>query len=287
MTKVLFSIFKKTKKFLTGKGVEKVPGVLWVFKILLQWLVPKGIVLIEVQGNKMYVDSKDKAMATPLLMDSYEIHETALFKREIRENMLVVDIGANTGYYSLIAAKLVGSNGKVYAFEPEPANYQTLIRHIQINGYTNIVPVQKAISNQCGKTKLFLSEVNPGEPSFCERNISEKAGFLEVDTITLDEFLQDSKVDFIKIDAQGAEGCILEGARRILKDSKLKILMEFWPDGLKNMGTDPLELLHKMQEAGFKIEVIGKANRSSNPAEIIELIKSGKKGEYVNLLFAK
>jgi FkbM family methyltransferase len=287
VTKVLFSVFKKAKMFLTGKGVERVPGVLWVYKILLRWLVPKGTVLIEVQGNKMYVDSKDKAVAVPLLIDSYETYETALFNREIRENMVVVDIGANIGYYSLIAGRLVGNGGKVYAFEPEPANYQTLIRHIQINGYTNIFPVQKAISNQCGKTELFLSEVNLGEPSLCERNISKKAGFLQVETITLDEFFQDCRVDFIKIDAQGAEGRILEGAQQVLKDSKLKIMMEFWPDGLKNMGTDPLQLLQRMLEAGFKIEVVGKANQPSNPAEIMESIKSGKKGEYLNLLFEK
>ena len=69
---------------------------------------------------------------------------TALVKRIVRNGDIVVDIGAHIGYYTLIFARLVGPKGKVFAFEPEPNNFNLLIKNIKINGYKNIIPVQKA-----------------------------------------------------------------------------------------------------------------------------------------------
>ena len=86
-----------------------------------------------------------------------EKYETELFKKMVQDGMVVVDIGANIGYYTLIAAKLVGNKGIVYAFEPEPSNYELLCQNIAINGYTNVVPIEKAVSKTSGKTKLYVN----------------------------------------------------------------------------------------------------------------------------------
>ena len=73
--------------------------------------------------------------------------------------MTVVDIGANYGSYTLIASKLVGNDGRVYAFEPEPGNYDILVKNIEMNGYTNVTPIRKAVSNKQGKVRLYVDKI--------------------------------------------------------------------------------------------------------------------------------
>ncbi|MHA1381251.1 MAG: FkbM family methyltransferase [Candidatus Helarchaeota archaeon] len=296
MKNKLFLSLRKATIPLTGKGLGKIPGIILCYKFIYKTVKPKGIILIDVQGNKMYVDCRDKGV-TPFLLTKgvYEKYETVLFKKLIKPGMVVIDIGANIGYYSLIAAKLVGSKSKVYAFEPEPRNYRLLVKNIKINSYNNIIPIQKAASNKQGKTKLFTDKGNLGNPSFSEDNISEKEGFVNVKTITLDEFFEnlviDNNIIFIKIDAQGAEGLILEGAERLLKNNNLIIIMEFWPYGLKNLGTNPTKLLNKLYEYGFKIKHIDEQNQCLKYIEIeklIEICQNAKQGKAsVNILLKK
>jgi len=107
---------------------------------------PNEIVLGEFEGLKMYFYTNDKhGMTAQLFMGGhYEKYETNLFKRVVSEGMTVVDLGANIGYYTLLAAKLVGRKGKVFAFEPGPDNFSLLLKNIEANGYDNVIPVQKS-----------------------------------------------------------------------------------------------------------------------------------------------
>ena len=245
----------------------------------------------------MYVNTQEKGVVPSLLMNGvYEKYVTYLFKKIIKQGMIVVDIGANIGYYTLISAKLVGNKGKVYAFEPEPNNFEFLVKNVEINKYTNVITIQKAISNKHGKIELFVDKVNWGAASFSENNIQiQKGGIVEVEAVTLDEFFEnvvrDDKVDFIKIDTQGAEELIVEGAEKVFKNNNLKIIMEFWPYGLKNVGTDPLKFLHKLQNYSFKIKYIDEINQCIKPIKImkiIEICETTKDGKgFVDLLLQK
>jgi FkbM family methyltransferase len=243
----------------------------------------------------MYVNANyERAGLAWLLGQGYERIETELFKELVTEGMTVVDVGANIGYYSLIAARLVGNTGKVYAFEPEPGNYQLLVRNIEANGYTNIVPVNIAISNEGGKVKLYVDPASSSTHSFAQDNTNIKGDAIEVETVTLDDFFGGEKVDFIKLDAQGAEGLVLDGATGVLKQDKLKIMMEFWPDGLDRLGTEPLDLLHKLQEMEFQIKEIDKTTRIVPPEQVLEKVELQKKEAggiglffHINLLLEK
>jgi len=285
-------LFGKLEKFFFGKGFRKIPWVSTlcgirnsVYFIIYDKLRPKGLVSVNVQGNKMYVNPNDRGIAPMLLMDGViEQYETEVFKKMVKKDMVVVDIGANIGYYSLIAAKLVGRNGIVYAFEPEPTTYELLCRNIEINNYANIIPVNKAVSNKQGKIEFWVDKAGVAISSFAKDNVlafskcpvdklSQKPISLMVDEITMDEFFKRLlyKVDFIKIDTQGAEGLILQGAEEILKSNRvMKITMEFWPEGLMKLGTDPLNLLLKMQKYGFKMKLI---NEDRQALELIEPIE--------------
>ncbi len=295
MRRLMFSLFTKVYRLLRDKGLGKVPGVLWAYYFLFRRLRPRGLVLTRREGNKLYINADDRNSVLGYLVNSgYERWETELFKGMITEGMTVVDIGAHIGYYALIAAKLVGSSGTVYAFEPLADNWRLLVKNIEINGYTNVIPVNKAVSNKCGIVKLFLDRVDTGASSFSQGNVFEKADSVEVETVALSEFFQHQRMDFIKMDVQGAEGLILDGAREILRQDGLKIMMEFWPVALKHLGTEPLELLNELQDIGFKIELIDRTPRCLQPAQVMEIIhlRAEQLGEHswgaqVNLLLER
>lgn len=301
MRTLVFLLFMRLTRFLTGKGLGRIPGAITLYSLVRDQLKPKAVILINVQGNKMYVNTDDKGIVPLLLRDGeMEKYDTELFKKMVKEGMVVVDVGANIGYYTLIAAKLVRKEGIVYAFEPEPSNYELLCKNIEVNGYTNVVPVQKAVSSKHGKTKLWCDKVNFASPSFSRENVLsfsndavlEKHNFVEVETVTLDEFFENTvkntKVDFMKIDAEGAEGLIVDGAEKILKNNDLKIIMEFWPDALRNVGTDPLQALYKLQKYGFKIEFINERKQALEPLEeVIESCAKPRLSDGFNLLLRK
>lgn len=306
--KIIFKIFKKIEIFFCGRNLRRIPGILpfyhklWLpfCDLLYDKFRPRGIVLINVQGNKMYLDANDRSITPTLLTEcKIEKYESELFKDALKEGMVVVDVGAHIGYYSLIAAKLVGKKGLVYAFEPEPSNYKLLCKNIEVNGYTNVVLVKKAVSNKKGKSKFWFNKSVLACSSFSKDNVLvfsrdrflEKDNFLETETITLDDFFnnvgRDTKVDVIKMDTQGAEGLIIEGAKKILTNNNLKIFTEFWPDGLKNLGTDPLELLQKLQDYGFQIKLINERKQVLEPIEIFQFSKRVKPCDEFNLLLEK
>jgi FkbM family methyltransferase len=298
MKRLLFLLFKKASNALSGMGLWRTPGIAPLWRFLYKVFSPKGVVLITCQGSKMYVnaDYGQGGVGNVLLIkDAYEECETELFKKLLRSGMVVVDIGANIGYYTLIAARLVGNGGRVYAFEPESANYELLTKSIEINGYKHVTHVQKAVSNNNGKIKLFVSKISPVHPSFSEQNVPESGGFLEVETLTLDDFFENTvgsnKVDLIKMDTQGAEGLIIDGAEKVLRSNDLRIVMEFWPYGLRNIGSDPAELLYKLEDYGFKIKLVEKADQNPKSVKrmrIIEVCENMMNGQgYVNLLLEK
>src|SRR5207245_2930011 len=86
----------------------------------------------------------------------WEKDVTAYLMKLIESGMVVVDIGANVGYYTLLAAEKVGSHGKVLAFEPEPSRYALLEKNVRANDLKNVIPVQKAVSNKTGAARLYL-----------------------------------------------------------------------------------------------------------------------------------
>jgi FkbM family methyltransferase len=288
----LYAVYERIRRFFSKVGIKNIPGTRAIRAKIYRKLKPRGVVLANVQGSKMYMDTKDKGIVPYLLMYGvYEAYETKLFKQHIRPGDIVVDIGAHIGYYTLIAAQLVKPQGIVYAFEPDPQNISLLDKNIRANNYACVQVVPQAISNKRGKAKLFRDKVNLAAHTLSEHNITNHgADAVDAETTTLDEFFSDKgqRVDFIKMDVQGAEGLVLEGARTVLKNNRhLKITMEFWPYGLRNFGTDPIALLQTLQSYGFDFRVIDETHRCTfraDIAHIIEMCEKNKDGKgQVNL----
>ena len=137
----------------------------------------------------------------------------------------VVDIGAHVGVYALKVARQIDTEGLLVAVEPEPDNYKLLVKNVRINNAKNIIPLKLAISNRDGRLKLYKS-LNSSLSHSIMFHVSEE--WIETDTITLDGLLSKlgiNHVDLVKIDAEGSEIDILRGAKKLLANSGVKIVI--------------------------------------------------------------
>ena len=287
----MFQVFKKITKSLQGKNLGKIPGVRSLHRFLFEKLKPKGAVLLEIQGSKMFINPEDTGEAPYLLLRGvYDEYETELVKDLIKPGMKAIDIGAHIGYFTLIMARAAGPEGKVWAFEPEPENLKLLEANIKINNLGNVTIYPYALSNKKGKVRLFLDKKNLGNVSLRAGNIpaQDLGGSAEAEAHTLDEYFENEKIDFIKIDVQGAEELVLKGGERTLKNNKLKMIMEFWPYGLKNMGADPLEFLEWLSKLGFRFSLLDarqKILKPKDPASLLRVSENREGGKgWANIL---
>jgi FkbM family methyltransferase len=180
----------------------------------------------------------DRYVSAPLAAGAaYEPFQSAVVLQNVRLGDVVVDVGANIGYYTLLLARHVGPQGKVYAFEPDPANFALLKRNVERNGYSNVVLVPKAVADRNGAAQLFRSRDNQGDHRL--HAACEERPAVDVETIRLDDYFTDASVrlSLIKMDIQGAEGQALAGMRQVLARSpEVRIVCGFWPHGLHRAG---------------------------------------------------
>ncbi len=174
-------------------------------------------------------------------------------KNLIQPNMVVVDVGAHVGIYSLLLAKLVGVQGKVYSFEPTPKTFEFLNLNLEINGYQDRVVAESiAILDREGMMKLAISNQSGLNTLF---PASSDDLTIEVRTACLDDILENIlQIDFLKIDAEGAEPLIWKGMKKIRQlHPGLKIIMEFAPSHLIRAGFNPEVFYQEIIEADFSV----------------------------------
>ncbi|HLG93256.1 MAG TPA: FkbM family methyltransferase, partial [candidate division Zixibacteria bacterium] len=158
--------------------------------------------------------------------------------------------------------------------EPEPANFALLEKNVRANGCTNVILEQKAVANQGGKLKLYVSDQNKGDHQIYA--FGERFAFVEIDAVRLDDYFRDytGAVDVVKMDIQGAEALALEGAEKLLnKFPALKLFTEFCPEKLKACGTDPREYLYRLWAGGFRLQKIDDHKNGLLPVSVEDLLQ--------------
>lgn len=231
-----------------GKGFRKYA----IVRFVLSYMRPSKA---KINGFIMKLDRTDETISRMILAGDFESFETAIVKTYIKNGFHVLDIGANIGYYSLVFASLVGSQGKVYAFEPTPRTFQILKHNIHQNGFDSVVtPYQYGISNVNQKAQLYINDYNKGDNRLYK---SADMKSVDIDLVTIDNFLKlDSKIDFIKMDIQGAEALAIKGMFQLLQKDKPTVIMEFWPHRIKRLGIEPKEMLQDLQNIGYGFQDI-------------------------------
>jgi FkbM family methyltransferase len=264
-----------------------------VFDWAYRYALPRVPYLVRSNGHAMFVNPQDRDISRQItLRGDYEPGKKRAFVGCLKPGMTVLDIGANMGDYTLVAARTVGGEGAVVAFEPDPVNFALLLKNVSLGGYKNVTCVRKALSNSPGRCNLYLDKLNLGCHSLSSANTYTPASSANVETDTIDSFVSSApgrRVDFLKIDAQGAEGLILDGAAETLARHNVTIFAEFWPWGLLNMGTDPGAFLDKLRLLGYKIRLIpGDGPPSALPGDFYTFSSSRcNRGYHVDLLLSK
>lgn len=194
-------------------------------------------------GHTFFASTRDMIVTPHVInLGMIEPHNTQLLVSLIAPGDVVVDIGANTGYYSVLGGWRSFPNGQLWSFEPNPVAYALLSDNISTNGFGAVArrhPI--ALSDRKGEAALrvfpgyeatsTIRELAPAFIGHTERETGRPSHEVIVPTDTLDNVMHDCPgIDFIKMDAEGHEPAIIEGARSILSRSKnLKMLMEFVP----------------------------------------------------------
>jgi len=196
----------------------------------------------------------DDTVITPAVLGwgEWEPTETHWFSRLLRPGDTFVDVGANVGYFSLVASRLVGREGRVIAFEPDPVAFSLLEKNVRLNRLDNVELVPKAASNAKGTLQLYLAQENRGDHRIYQTDEGRFA--IDVEAVVLDDYLANEvgEIDLVKIDTQGAEGVILDGMQAMLSENPdIMLAIEFWPAGLANMGYDGGKVLENLRAHDF------------------------------------
>lgn len=185
--------------------------------------------------------------------------ERHLYRSLIKPGMIVVDIGANIGIYTNFFAQLIGENGKVHAFEPDPINFRLLSS--ALSHRHNIFLNQSAIGDKTNNISLYVSSsMNVDHRTY---DCGDKRNKISVKSTTLDDyFLKGQRVDFIKIDIQGYEYHALLGMKGVLGDNEqVKLILEYYPSGLKAAGSSSHELRTFLKNREFSLFMISNNGR--------------------------
>lgn len=276
-----------------GTGIDKkIPFLVTLYKRVYAFVASEGEVTVPIPlGLRLMVSTKDSGLGMYLrTQNEFEPLQTSRFLKQVKKGDVVMDIGANIGYYTILASKKVGPSGKVYAFEPYSKNLTLLKKNIALNTCTNVVVVAEAVSDTSAKKPFEVDRANPGESRLAAHK-SKKSDML-VTTITLDSFLKREKIkkaDVIKMDIEGAEIQAILGAKNLLKNSKkITLFIECNVRALARFDKTPLGLTSLLE--GFGLEITGILNefRKKSMAYTPALLtKQLKEVSYVGLIAQK
>lgn len=239
---------------------------------------------------RLHLNNKDNFLSRDIAFHKiWEPEITKLVKEIIKKDQIVIDVGANIGYFTTLFSKLVGKTGKVHSFEPAPINFEILKKNVSVNNLQNVLTYQIAASNVSDKQDLYLSTWNYGDNRLFEKPRDERdleREKIQVDTIRLDEIVQE-KINFIKIDVQGFEWQVIDGAKKLIDNNDdIRIIFEFTPQLLKLNGVKPEDFLYRLLEMDFNIYDIGAGNNLIN-YDIVNVCKRYSSCSSLDLLCEK
>jgi FkbM family methyltransferase len=220
---------------------------------LLSRLAPSCYRPYRVAGGRIYLDLTESRMMLDRVRGTYEVAKHKAVEAFVKPGGTFIDIGANKGDFTLLAARLAGAAGRVLAFEPEPTNCRWLRRSIDLNAYVNVALYEMALGDRDGPATLHIGEKS-GWHTLIAGKPSRAHGTIDVTVRTLDSFLREiafrSPVDAMKIDVEGAELMVLRGAAEMITASRrLVLLIDIHPE----LGVAPRDVCGWLSDRGFAL----------------------------------
>jgi FkbM family methyltransferase len=209
----------------------------------------------KLRGKKWIVGSSNHGC----WLGSYECEKQNLIANTVAPGTVFLDVGANVGFYTLLASSLVQDSGKVFAFEPVPRNVRYLEKHLTMNAVQNVTLFKAAVSDHPGKATFQEG------PSNSEGKLSED-GELVVDLVSLDDLFLKGLIplpDYIKIDVEGAEFSVLRGARHVLTVGRPTIFLATHGDEVRS------KCLSMLQSLGYSCRPLSNATDITSCDEFV------------------
>jgi FkbM family methyltransferase len=213
--------------------------------------LPKGHRAYRFPGGRIFVDLRESPKMLQRVLGIYEPRKTNALQTVLRPGMTFLDIGANHGDFSLLAAKFMNDQGTVLAFEPAPDNANWLRKSVEANGCKSIEVLELALGDADGEAELLLTD-HSGWQSFVAIKKKTVTGTVKVPTRRLDALLAErgiDAVDVIKIDVEGFETQVLDGGEKTLTaPGRRVLLLDLHPPIV-----DPVELGHRLESLGYSL----------------------------------
>jgi len=225
----------------------------WRVVSLLKHLTPslqKTQVLVEREHLTWSLDPTDYVQSQLFWYGTRDKWEIYHLRRLLTRGAVILDAGANFGYYSLILAHFLQRNCTIYAFEPTPSTYQRLSLNIDLNGMGDVIQARRlGLSDHSGEASFVEQAGNTGATRLVEGH--------GVQVVSLDSFARANnleRVDLIKIDVEGMERSVLQGARELIGSTPAPmILIEVHPHTLHRAGTSADDLINDIRAMGLDI----------------------------------
>lgn len=233
-------------------------------------------ILVELPHFDMYVRLSDTFIGAAIYnTHTYEPHVSREIESHLKPGMTFVDIGANIGFFTLMGANLVGEDGQVFAFEPNPENCDLIRQSVEKNEFGNVNVYQNALA-EIRQTFEFSVDSSNGR-ILHEAHTENTMANYTVQAITLDEVLPDlSRLDLIKMDIEGAEPRAWQGMTQTIKKYRPIIIFEFSPEAIQlTSQTKPEDFLMALQQT-YNLFVLSdsgkKSSQSQSKEEIMQLL---------------
>lgn len=218
-------------------------------------------------GSIMLCDFNDLVQRQIYFGGLYEPVECYLFLKLLSPGMTVVDVGANCGQYTLLGARAVGPGGAVHSFEPVAATFEVLKENVELNHVTNVTLNQAALWNETAELSLGGNDVEVvGSGGYSAGLAAKDPSAVKVRAIRFDDYVREhalERIDLIKMDIEGAEPFMLDGARESIERFHPVFLMEVNREALSRMNWTPERLWEWMRTRGYRAFEIGPSPRRS------------------------
>lgn len=232
-----------------------IAGALW--RVLFYAIGPKKPFVMKTPHYRLVAHPVKGTLTRAVIRrGAWERELTDVFVRHVKPGAMMVDAGANFGHFALVASRLAGKDGLIFAFEPDPKTFALLTENVALLDTANVVAVAAGLADRPGELELREDAGNPGGHSFATENVRAAGTSTRVPVHTLDEFLArhapGRRLDLIKIDVQGFEAKLIAGARQTIARDRPTIFCEVSPDLMRNVGDDFAALLRYFEGEGYR-----------------------------------
>lgn len=236
------------------------PGQWRIVQLAVAWApllrsLGRPVVVRLKDGSRLLVDGTSQTGRIAFATGSYEPRTTALIRASVRPGDTVVDVGANIGYFSIVAARAVGAAGRVLAFEPVPAVRHALMENLGLNGVGAVEVRDEALSRQSGEVSFFVGPAQ--DTGLGSLRALQHGTQIRVQQRRFDDiFDRQSRVALVKIDVEGGELGVLQGMEECLRRDRPEIVLEVTDEFLRALGASAEQLHRFLSDLGYYMWMI-------------------------------